>query len=221
MPAKVTNEEFQPKIVDVRVDIMRHRTPITEINLDELKKALPLPEGGYDIGIRKEALVVDFTGGRIVISANGVILSQFYSLPFCQAKGLILGIIRYLCERFNWLLDDQLFATDTDLVVEALGNSPVENLSAAVDHNRLRNILGLRAEEKIHAIGLTIFLNPLKGKKDFRLRIEPLAAEPERKYYLRFSSLARELSFKDLEITLDEIANYAISIATRIEGKKS
>jgi hypothetical protein len=53
---------------------------------------------------------VDFTGGRAIINAAGVLIAQFRGLRFPRAKKLLLDLLHFLCENFNWLPEDELFS---------------------------------------------------------------------------------------------------------------
>lgn len=210
---------MQPRVFDIHVDFVHHRIPITGISLEDLRRGINLPEGGWDVGLRKEAVILDFAGGRLLISERGIVMAQFRSLPIKEVKGLLRSLIQFICESFNWVPEDEVFSIDADLIVETPGDSPINTIASLVDQEKVKNMLGLK--ETIYGVGVTLFLSPLPERdRDFRIRLEPLASEPSRKYYLRISNSSREISLDEVDKAIDEMAEFALRISAHLEGRK-
>jgi len=215
-------DDFKPKSIDIDVDFVRHSTPISSIQIDHLREALKAPETGHDIGVRKEALIMDFPSGRIIIAANGLIAARFRSTSMKQALDLLTSLINYLCRTFDWVAKDEIFTIHVDLVDEVTGSSPVRALLKGADLKYLTNMVALEKGQKIHAVGYTFFLSELGERhNDFRVRVEPLSAEPQRKFFVRITNVKRETSFEKLGEILSEMAAHALRIAAQLKEMKA
>lgn len=213
-------KEFKPRLIGIHLEF-RRVTPIASINLNDLREAIKAPEGGYDIGVRKEAVILDISSGRIIIAADGSIVSRFRGMPVEQVEEMITGVFSHICKTFDWVPEEETFLIDADLIEEVSGNNPKQLLLRAVKQEYLTKLAGLNKGQKIHAVGYTIFLSDLSDRaRDFRIRLEPLSIDPERKFYLRITNVKRDASFQDLSNVLHEMADRALQIISHLRVMK-
>ena len=96
---------------------------------------------------------------------------------------LVRIIVSMLAHAFRWNPEKEVVTLQTDFVLRPRSKaSPKDNLVRFAHAGSVDSLLG---KSKWHGLGYVFFLTPFEGTDDMRIRIEPLASNPDHRYFIR------------------------------------
>ncbi|MBI1972473.1 hypothetical protein HYS50_00525 [Candidatus Woesearchaeota archaeon] len=190
------------RVIDLTVNFEKRRLILHEIeaNKQALLELLN-PQGGYNIGIRKEALILDFAAGRFIAEETGIIAFHFRGATIQKVQQPIIACTSHICETLGWPRNNEPISVNIEIVSETTKANAGSFTAKHLDVPALETLLS----QKIPHAGLTLFLTPLdtqRPREDVRVRIEPLAKEPHQKLYVRLSLDAEDTRIAKIEAHL-------------------
>ncbi|MFH1108065.1 MAG: hypothetical protein V1790_02555 [Planctomycetota bacterium] len=216
--------EERTKSFDALVDF-RRRTPLSELDearLAEFVESLQLDKDGYDIGRRKEARILSFAGGQMILQEDGTAHVRLKGWPWGKAATVVTAFIRQLCTVYNWDADVEVFQLylDVDLEVDFPDATSSAHLENAIKADWLSRLTP--EGETARAAGLKLFLSDLGSRdEDVRLRVEPLAAEPHSKAFVNVTGLFSNTSVAQANQCVERLEKIAAATQLTLKNQGS
>jgi hypothetical protein len=174
---------------------------VQEPNALQRLKTLPeLKSREFDVGTRKEAVILRPTGGDVVIYESGSVRVRFPDAPLADVRDLLVAVLTTVADLAEWDPSDEPITFDTDLIYHVIRDGDVLEFLRGFAKVEALHSQGIVSEENLHGIGLQFFLSRWDERKDRDLRIslEPLATDPTRKLYVHGSYRERDVRIADL-----------------------
>jgi hypothetical protein len=207
-----TGEALIPDTIEISVNFRKKNFKISvlEDSVTRLREHSSLKESIQDIGFRKEALIIGTMDGgaegKIIFHDSGIVRCQFEDLNTKRVEQLVRGVVEVVCQIFGWELNSEPLNFDTEIAYSVPAPvDPIDYLRRLVEGERFSSFAREISKDSCE-VGVILSLVPVEDKKtDLKVRIEPLARDPRKKFFALITHINRDVRGPQLKDHFDEL----------------